>query len=42
LGFGWPNRGIEKGTGWKTGVPKVKIPYAEIEAMMKREEVATS
>jgi len=30
------------GPDGKPVLPKVKIPYAEIEAMMKKEEVATA
>jgi len=40
--FVCPTGAIEMGPDGKPILPKVKIPYAEIEAMMKREEIATS
>ncbi|MFC1983610.1 2Fe-2S iron-sulfur cluster-binding protein [Chloroflexota bacterium] len=40
--FVCPTGAIEMGSDGKPVLPKVKIPYAEIEAMMKRETVATS
>ena len=40
--FVCPTGAIKMGPDGKPVLPRVKIPYAEIEAMMKREEVATS
>jgi len=40
--FVCPTGAIKMGPDGKPILPKVKIPYAEIEAMMKREEIATS
>jgi NADH dehydrogenase/NADH:ubiquinone oxidoreductase subunit G len=40
--FVCPTGAIEMGPDGKPVLPKVKIPYAEIEAMMKKEAVATS
>jgi NADH dehydrogenase/NADH:ubiquinone oxidoreductase subunit G len=40
--FVCPTGAIEMGTDGKPILPKVKIPYAEIEAMMQREGVTTS
>jgi len=40
--FVCPTGAIEMGPDGKPVLPKVKIPYAEIEAMMQRETVATS
>jgi len=40
--FVCPTGAIEMGPDGKPILPKVKIPYAEIEAMMKKETVATS
>jgi bidirectional [NiFe] hydrogenase diaphorase subunit len=40
--FVCPTGAIEMGPDGKPVLPKVKIPYAEIEAMMKKEEVATA
>jgi NADH dehydrogenase/NADH:ubiquinone oxidoreductase subunit G len=40
--FVCPTGAIEIGPDGKPVLPKVKIPYAEIEAMMKKETVATS
>jgi bidirectional [NiFe] hydrogenase diaphorase subunit len=40
--FVCPTGAIEMGPDGKPVLPKVKIPYAEIEAMMKKEVVATS
>jgi len=39
--FVCPTGAIEMGPDGKPVLPKVKIPYAEIEAMMKKEAVAT-
>jgi bidirectional [NiFe] hydrogenase diaphorase subunit len=39
--FVCPTGAIKMGPDGKPVLPKVKIPYAEIEAMMKKEEVAT-
>jgi ferredoxin len=36
-----PTGAIKMGPDGKPVLPKVKIPYAEIEAMMKKETVAT-
>lgn len=40
--FVCPTGAIEMGPGGKPILPKVKIPFAEIEAMMKKETVSTS
>jgi len=40
--FVCPTGAIEMGPDGKPVLPKVKIPYAEVEAMMQRETVATS
>jgi bidirectional [NiFe] hydrogenase diaphorase subunit len=40
--FVCPTGAIEMGPDGKPVLPRVKIPYAEIEAMMQRETVATS
>jgi len=40
--FVCPTGAIKMGPDGKPVLPKVKIPYAEIEAMVKKEEVATS
>ena len=40
--FVCPTGAIKMGPDGKPILPKVKIPYAETEAMMKREEIATS
>lgn len=40
--FVCPTGAIEMGPDGKPVLPKVKIPYAEIEAMMKKEAVSTS
>lgn len=40
--FVCPTGAIEMGPDGKPILPKVKIPYAEIEAMMKKETVSTS
>jgi NADH dehydrogenase/NADH:ubiquinone oxidoreductase subunit G len=40
--FVCPTGAIEMGPDGRPILPKVKIPYAEIEAMMKKETVATS
>jgi NADH dehydrogenase/NADH:ubiquinone oxidoreductase subunit G len=40
--FVCPTGAIEMGPDGKPVLPKVKIPYAEIEAMMKKETAATS
>jgi len=40
--FVCPTGAIEMGPDGRPVLPKVKIPYAEIEAMMQRETVATS
>jgi len=40
--FVCPTGAIEMGPDGKPVLPKVKIPYAEIEAMMKRESITTS
>ena len=40
--FVCPTGAIEMGPDGKPVLPKVKIPYAEIEAMMKKEAVTTS
>jgi len=40
--FVCPTGAIQMGPDGKPVLPKVKIPYAEIEAMMQRETVATS
>ena len=40
--FVCPTGAIEMGPDGRPVLPKVKIPYAEIEAMMKKEAVATS
>jgi NADH dehydrogenase/NADH:ubiquinone oxidoreductase subunit G len=40
--FVCPTGAIEMGPDGKPILPKVKIPYAEVEAMMKKETVATS
>jgi bidirectional [NiFe] hydrogenase diaphorase subunit len=40
--FVCPTGAIEMGPDGKPILPRVKIPYAEIEAMMKKEEVATA
>jgi bidirectional [NiFe] hydrogenase diaphorase subunit len=40
--FVCPTGAIEMGPDGRPTLPKVKIPYAEIEAMMKKEAIATS